>query len=443
MSENKNRNKITLNYIQKTNGKITYQFEYSENLKEYFNSNESFFIDYYDININDIPDSILVIPFLCNVLPIAWVLDAIIYLNEVDKVFFKSIDEFKKGYINMYPRINFLGEVNVDELIDNSTKNQDGNNLAFFSGGVDAFNTLINHIDEEPVLLTLWGSDIFFNDTEGWNNVKNHVLKTSERFSVKCRFVKSNFRKIFNEGKLSTFVYEKANDGWWHGFQHGIGLIGHAAPLAYMYSSRIVYIASTFTAKDAGKITCASDPTIDNFVKWASTDIVHDGYEFTRQDKIRNICNFIQEHSNIKINLRICWQSVGGKNCNICEKCYRTTMGILAEKQDPNDYGLLYSCVHNKKMKNDIYYKIKFDHILIPLWEDIQDRFLQVTEIFIQYPELKWITKVNFKKINDDLVRRIMKLNERTRQVVKQIIPFKILILFKNIILHLLLRRGH
>jgi len=429
----KMNNEIILNCIRKTKGKITYQFEYSDNLMEYFNFKESFFIEYYDINVDTIPDSILVIPFLCNVLPIAWILDVTIYVKEIDRMFFESIAEFKKGYIGMYPAISFSGKIDVNNLVSNDIEIQNDTNLMFFSGGVDSFNTLINHIDEKPILLTLWGSDVFFNDTEGWDNVKNHIEKTSKQFSVKCKFIKSNFRKFINEGKLSRLVYEKANDGWWHGFQHGIGLIGHAAPLAYIFNSRVVYIASTFTAKDAGRITCASDPTIDNFVKWANTHIVHDGYEFTRQDKIGNICNFVQEHSNININLRICWQSTDGKNCNKCEKCYRTTMGILAEKQDPNDYGLFYSCAHNKKMKNDMYYKIKYDHILTPLWKDIQNKFLQTAEIFIHRPELKWITKIDFDKINDNMIRRIMNFNKMIRQVIKQIIPSKILIYLKEL----------
>lgn len=47
----------------------------------------------------------------------------------------------------------------------------------FFSGGVDAFSTLISHIDETPELFTLWGNDILYDNQSGWKNVEKHIEK--------------------------------------------------------------------------------------------------------------------------------------------------------------------------------------------------------------------------------------------------------------------------
>ena len=51
--------------------------EYTANglIKKYLNLDEKFFIE-YSIDISDVPKSILIIPFLCNMLPISWVCDA-------------------------------------------------------------------------------------------------------------------------------------------------------------------------------------------------------------------------------------------------------------------------------------------------------------------------------------------------------------------------------
>ena len=399
--------KLNILDIIRENNKVYYKFDYSENLQKYFNPKEEFFIE-YDDGLSTVPDSILVIPFLCNVLPIVWLLDVTLYVPEIDENFFTSIPEFKKGYINMYPRLKFTGKIIVDKIIDNNgSLDKTGSPLAFFSGGVDAFNTLVNHIEEKPVLMTLWGSDVFFDDINGWQNVKSHVIETAERFGVECKFIKSNFRKFINETTLADLVLRKANDGWWHGFQHGIGLIGHAAPLAYIYGSKVVYIASSFTAKDAKKVVCASDPTIDNYVKWANTGVIHDGYEHTRQEKIKKICSFVSSNPNLKINLRVCWQSSGGKNCVRCEKCYRTIMGILAEGQNPNDYGLIYSKIVGNKIKNDIVYKVNMDPVRKAFWRDIQNQFLQIPNVFIEHPELEWILKIDFESIHKNLIRFI------------------------------------
>ncbi len=81
----------------------------------------------------------------------------------------------------------------------------------------------------------------------------------------------------------------ESGDGWWHGFQHGIQVIGHAAPITCLMGKSTVYFASSFTSKEKGIITCASDPTIDNHLRFCQVKVVHDGYEFDRQDKVRDL----------------------------------------------------------------------------------------------------------------------------------------------------------
>lgn len=109
--------------------------------------------------------------------------------------------------------------------------------------------------------------------------------------------------------RFKGFVF-KSWDGWWHGFQHGIGLIGQAAPIAFNHKLKSVYIVSTFTIKD--KVTCASDPIIDNFVEFCGWKTIHDGYESTRQDKVHKISRFVK-NTGVDVNLRVCWIS-SGKN---------------------------------------------------------------------------------------------------------------------------------
>jgi hypothetical protein len=429
---------IFVGNIQKNKNKVVYEYAYSDNLQDYFNPQEQFFIE-YDIDkqnqhnsqsgfsIEDIPDGILIIPFLCNVLPIAWVVNATIHVDEIDKNFYESISEFKKGYYNMYPLINFSGKVMANKTFEYnippppSICSKRRNNLVFFSGGVDAFNTLINHYEEKPILMTLWGSDIFFDDTQGWNNVKEHVYKTAEQLCLEYILIKSNFRKFLNESSLSKLVSKRANDGWWHGFQHGIGIIGHAAPVAYWNNTEIIYIASSYTAKDAGKATCASDPTIDNHVRMGKSKVIHDGYKFNRPDKVKNICDFVNKEQ-ISITLRVCWQLPGGTNCGECEKCYRTIMSILSKGYDPNEYGFVYNEHINIKIKNYLLYTYKMSNIISCLWKDIQSSFARNDTVLDKRPELKWILKINFDTINRNLVKFIYNTTKRIFNFLKRIL---------------------
>ena len=167
--------------------------------------------------------------------------------------------------------------------------NKKESSAAFFGGGVDAFATLIAHIAEKPTLMTLWGSDIPLKDTDGWEVVKNHTLKTAENFGLQAIFVKTNFRELLNYIELNRLV-KMSGDNYWHGFQHGIGIIGHAAPLAAKNGFSTIYIASSYTVND--NKTCASHPDIDGNVRFAGCNIIHDQYEYDRQAKVDHICSF-------------------------------------------------------------------------------------------------------------------------------------------------------
>lgn len=387
--------------------RIEYNYEITGDWQEAYNLDEKFYIE-YSYNVSKTPNSIAVIPLLCNILPIAWVYDAEIYLESCDKAFYESIPEFKKGYINMYPNINFGGKIHVNSLDDNKNSCDNGA-VSFFSGGVDAFNTLVNHIEEKPVLLTIWGADVKFEDVNGWKNVTAHLQNTASEFNINYVTIKSCFRCFIKESVLSLKVGELSGDNWWHGFQHGIGIIGHAAPICSVMNKAVAYFASSFTIAEKGKVTCASDPTIDNYVKFGGTHVVHDGYEFNRQDKVHNIVKYSRK-TGLNIPLRVCWQSTGGKNCCECEKCWRTILEIIAEGADAKEYDFGYTQLQLKE-----FYKLYHDKKNIPDYrrDSIYLETQQLMKANLKYEnlpkELQWFYKIDIKKLGHHPYRRFFK----------------------------------
>ncbi len=373
---------------------ITYHYKIEGDWKEAFKEEEVFNIT-YSCDIYKIPKSVLLIPLLVNILPMAWVYDAEIRVPVCDKDFYDSIVDFKRGYINMFPQMTFGGCLTVEELQDNKPQKQNGS-LAFFSGGVDAFCTLIRHSEDKPTLITLWGSDVTLEDEEGWNNVKKHLEVVSESFGLDYVVIKSRFRKFLKEDVLSKKV-AYCGDGWWHGFQHGIGLIGHAAPVIYSLGKKTVYIASSFTAADKGKVTCASDPSIDNYVRFCGSNVIHDGYELTRQDKIDIITDYSKK-AGIKIPLRVCWESTGGSNCCHCEKCWRTILGIYATGSDPQQYGFQYNSltelgkeIRNNRNRLGTFKEARYK----PIWNAIRQNYTKKTID----PGLLWFYNSQFEEL--------------------------------------------
>ena len=387
-------NKIIIRHVNIESHRIEVTFDVSEGLRKFFKAETSFFTEYSE-NIQQTPVGVAVIHFICNVLPIVWLTDAVLETPSLDKNFYDSINEFKKGYVNMYPMLHFKGAVHVGNIEKYSS--QGHNTAAFFSGGVDAFATLIAHVDEKPILLTVWGADIKLNDLQGWDNVKKHVEQTCENFHLNKLYIKSNFREFLAYKTLEHLI-KKTGDNWWHGFQHGIGLLGLGAPGASCLGISTIYIASSFTFREKGLVTCASDPSIDNFVRFCGSQIVHDQYEYNRQEKIRHICEFVQKNS-IPIHLRVCWTSSGGKNCCHCEKCYRTMFGLFAEGVDPKDYGMDYTDEDLEKSYNKLKYQISFR------FKPIQARFI-CNEKALSMASTQWIytcdidqmSKMTFKK---------------------------------------------
>ena len=402
-------NSIKITQVQSKGNRLDIKYHVEGEWSQFFNLKEHFFVEYNE-NIENIPYGIAIIPFMCNILPIAWLCDARIYLEEIDEDFYNSIKTFKQGYIDMYPKLDFLGSIEANQIKEYSIITSD-KSLAFFSGGVDAFYTLLSHINEKPAIATMWGADIKLDDAIGWRKVINHTNETAEIYNLDAKWMKSNFRTFIKEGPLTQLVVEKANDGWWHGFQHGIGLIGHAAPLMYQNNISKLYIAASFTIHEKGKVTCASDPTIDNYVKFCGCTVKHDGYEASRQDKIEFICRFSRE-SKKQIPLRVCWESSGGSNCCKCEKCYRTLFGILAEKEDPRNYGFDYTDQEFKRINSDLKNIII---VRISNWNYIQQK-LRKNFMLEELPrELHWFYKINIEKLNHTFGKRKNSFKYRAR----------------------------
>lgn len=395
---------------------IRYKYTVEGEWVEAFKLSEDFFIE-YSCDISSVPSGVAVVPLLANLLPMAWVYDAEIVVSVCDEDFYNSIPEFKKGYVEMYPMMQFGGKLTVAELQKNAAKTQNGV-AAFFSGGVDAFNTLTQHADEKPTLLTIWGADVTFDDKIGWKNVEDHLKHTVKDFGLDYVIIKSCFRRFLNESVLSDRV-KISGDGWWHGFQHGLGIISHAAPVAYALGKQSIYIASSFTAAEKGKVTCASDPTIDNYIRFCSARVQHDGYDFNRQMKIHNIVEY-SRNNKIKIPLRVCWISKGGTNCCDCEKCWRTILGVFAEGEKPRNYGFKYS----DKQLSKLAFKMRFggDKLFGTLrYSPIQNAMKRNTNKNKLPSCIRWFYDIDLSNLNQShwWYKMLMRIRNKIYRMVK------------------------
>lgn len=325
--------------------RLEYSYTIEGEWSRYFESANPMWTEYSQ-PVDQIPDSIAVLPLIGNVIVLASLMDADIYVDEIDRDFYECIEEFIEGYDNIMPdHVHFKHRdiVHARKIVDSPlAENGLEENLLFFSGGVDATFSLISHLEEKPALVTIWGADIPWDNVEIWEQAIGFNREVADQYSLKMLTIRSNFRKSFNNN-LEAYSMELVNDWWWPAFHHSVSMMCLAAPISCSKRKKL-YFGSTFSSKshkEWGHYIIASDPQIDNHVHFCGCSVVHDGYAFSRYDKIKAICEYY-DHQQIKPYLRVCYHSNTGKNCSICEKCARAIMPILLCGQDPCDYGFEY-----------------------------------------------------------------------------------------------------
>lgn len=323
----------------KVNGKcVDIYFNLSKGLEKFFLPEHHFFTE-YTFEVTDIPKSVLVVPLLLNLLPFSWLVDCVIWIDEIDEDFYNCIQPLKTAFRELHSNIDFGGTLIAAKRVKNSFvfNNQA---LQLFTGGVDATTTTIRIIDKKPILFNTNGW--YLNQSDEENKVYDAdvsaIEKIASSLSLKSYFVKSNFARFIISSNVDKEFCNDKDTTWWFGFQHSMAFIGCAMVAAYKFSVETVYIASSYTFGQY--IICVSDPRIDNCIKCAGISTIHDGYELSRQAKVKKLVEY-HNQSDMDMFLRVC--SFNTKNCCECEKCFRSMLALIAEGADDlSEYGFYF-----------------------------------------------------------------------------------------------------
>lgn len=386
---------LKITSIEMTNNEINIKYDFSPKLKKFFIKKTSFNLYYYN-TISKVPKSIAVIPFISTIIPIIWLTDSTIEIDELDSDFYYCLQKVQKALDAMYPNCGFLnGRIICKKIQKNKPLYQKKSSI-FYSGGVDSLSSLISVLKEKPILITIWGSDIFLNDKEGWKTAISINNEIAHTFNLENYYIKSNFREIINEEQLNAYFQNLLNDTWWHGVEHGLALLGHVSILSYKYGIKTHYIPATYSFREKN-VTCASYPTIDENVKYCGCSIVHEGFNKNRQEKITQICNYVKK-THKKIIIRSCYMQRNDEiNCCRCEKCYRTIMGIIAEKQNPREYGFNISDKDIGVIKYKLNQVLENNKKAKWHWIDIQKRCIENKDFIEHNKYYRWILTYNFE----------------------------------------------
>jgi hypothetical protein len=297
-------------------------------------------VDYGDLDVSEVDLSILVIPALGTVLPIAYASGAAVVVDAVDRAYAEAAQELAPLWQELYPRFSRRGLVLEGARVDNQVA-PTGGSMLLFSGGLDSTTTLIAREAEITSLLTVWGADIPVDDRQLWMALDDHLeanILAAGRRRVRAR---TNFRLPPVE---ETLVHDFLGAGasWWSHVQHGMALIGVAAPVTIVLGVGRLLVASSGSPQ-FNQLN-GSMPHLDVVNRWAGVSVDHDGFELARQGKItQRLAPFVASRSPVP--LAVCYQPRrgapgAGLNCGRCEKCLRTAAGFLTAGLDPGGLGL-------------------------------------------------------------------------------------------------------
>lgn len=387
---------------------IEHKAEIYGKVKKFFNA-DTFFAQ-YTTSIEQVPASLLAVPLLANLAPVAWVSGAKLFVREIDKVFLESLAAIKNHLACYYPGLPLEGEIFAERVVDNSASGRAGYRKALlFSGGVDSTASLLRKQDENPLIITVNGADIKVSWTDAWEKVSRTAIDIGATFRLTNAFITSNFRSVVDE-KMLDLYFKSHVSNWWEGIQSGMGILGLCAPVTHMEQVNHLYMA---TCQPNAGWPWDAHIGINNNTKWAQTMVDYEGGQLTRQQKIGLIAEFVRRNGP-QFPLRVCYISPKGDNCGLCKKCAVTAIGLLLEGIEPRMLSLPFGVAELATVRSKLE---KREWSLLPsisLWKEIQNTIPEKLHIMVPYSRdfFSWLQTVDIQTV---VTPKALPFKENTR----------------------------
>lgn len=223
-----NVSEIVVEDVRAEGGCVSYDYECLPDLRRFVA--EDFAVE-YDVDVSDVPESILVIPLLANLCPVAWAAGADVFVPRADETFLRALPKVARALEDFYPRLVRGGKIRTGEAVDNGATATEGKSGMLFSGGVDSTATYLRHREEEPTLVSVHGFDFTLDERETWSEREPFLREFAASRGLNSRFVRINMQSFLNLVMLNAHFGEHYDDNWITSVHHGLSLLGTCAPL--------------------------------------------------------------------------------------------------------------------------------------------------------------------------------------------------------------------
>ncbi|MFZ2340220.1 MAG: hypothetical protein WAW07_10935 [Bacteroidales bacterium] len=228
----------------------------------------------------------------------------------VSKRLKSNLYHLQEIYHSWNPELKMI-EIDSDFTHSNETPVNKGA-VSFFSGGVDSMYTFLKQQNDLTHVIYINGFD-FFED----ESVSEMAI------SRNSRFVHSFGKKLI---PVATNFY---HFGYKFRFNRNLSQGSQLGSIAILLSFPRTYIPASFSYSQMYPL--GSHPLTDPLWTTESMEVVHDGCEANRAEKILRI----RDNKAALSNLRVCFKDMNN-NCGECSKCIRTmiVLNLLDIKTD-------------------------------------------------------------------------------------------------------------
>lgn len=376
---------------------------------------KNFFIEYDpDIDLTQLDPSLLIVPFIMNVISIIWISGKTYIVQSMDADLYAALEKIREVFKRMYPNTSWLGQLVCNKLVKNQIPESkfvaEKERVALlFSHGLDSVCSSFRYADKEQLLITFCGHDIKLRNFRFWQNMKKKVSTFAQKFGHRTAFARSNYYSFINRSVLNNLSPEIHY--WRLNTVEGLGWVGMAAPILLSKGYSQVVIASTIT-RDC-PYPHAANPFIDENISIAGISVKHDAFDMDRVDKCKFIAKFCREKNVEKPFLRVCPKEKTGINCCTCEKCLRTIISFLLAGEDYSPYGFPIS---EQKVQEALLYEFfepslsyfrvwRFKMIQKYMKENFDKNTIEADPIF------SWLLSCDFDALNMDKHKMERKIN--------------------------------
>jgi len=293
------------------------------------------------VDLGELDESILITPYVANVVPALWVLGGTYVVDAMDEDLFASLERVKHGFRSLYPNVPWEGRLVPTRLVENVKREgrASPSQVLFYSGGVDSTYSAIHCDPSQTVLLMVQGHDIALDNEQGWRTVCDRMEEFARGFGFASARVRANvFRLLRSSGTPNRHPELKP---WYGRVQHGLGLSALAFPLAAYHGWKNI-VFSSFDNPDSEPFQWGSHLLLEPELVVNGIRVVSIGESTEWVEKVFAISDIYRKRESKSYPLRVCLDHMSGnavENCCSCEKCLRAIVALLAHFEDPGTWG--------------------------------------------------------------------------------------------------------